>query len=159
MRQALALKDELPIKSHATTKSNRSIYGTFIVEGNGQVDLNQNDIVVDRFGSALGLVTDTSNGKTNVVGLDALKDPIDLTLLNGQISLKTIGLSRYVLVAKIPRETEIEVGDVAIVTGTNIKVGSVVDFSKDEKEPFKEVYIRMSGKIERTQVVGIIANN
>jgi cell shape-determining protein MreC len=158
LRQALALKDEGSITIFTKVISARSVYGTFLLANSAEGTIKEGDSVVDKLGNGLGLVGRVDRSVVTVLSYDSLKVPLQLNLLNSEITVEALKMSRAVLVAKVPRETMVEVGDIAVSPDNQIKVGVVIDYSKDEKDPFKEIYIRMSGKIENGAVVGIVHN-
>lgn len=157
LRQALGLAEEGSVRIFARVTSPRSVYGTFLLKTNKDQTVKEQENVIDIYGNALGIITKIDKDVVTVTGYDALENGVSVYLLDGEMNLDAVKLSRGVLVAKIPRETIVEVGDVAVISGTQIKLGNVVDFSKDEKDPFKEVYIRMSARVNNGNVVGIVS--
>jgi cell shape-determining protein MreC len=158
LRQALDLSEQVGNTVFGKITSARSVYGSFLVR-TGSTGTQQGDIVLDSLGSLLGFVSTVDGVTVTAIGLDSLKDPVELYLLDSDTTLEAGRQSRGVLMAKVPRETIIEVGEVAVFSGTQIKVGTVVDFSKDEKDPFKEVYIRMSAKVKNGSIVSVVSKN
>ena len=158
LRQALAISDEGTASVFGKIVSARSVYGTFLIKTE-YANVKTGDMVIDALGGGLGVVSTISDNTIMAIGFDSLKDPVSLYLLDADMTLDALKHSRGILMARVPREAEVQIGEVAVFSGTQIKAGTVVDFSKDEKDPFKEVYIRMSAKPTKGAIVGIVNGN
>jgi hypothetical protein len=135
-----------------------SVYGTFGVSSSVNT-IKVGDSVLSKNGYYIGQVVETQGSSATVLSAEKSKSSLSLLLPQSEISVEATGGNRSVLVSKIPRDVNVEVGEVVVLaSATNIPVGTVVSLSEDEKSPLKEIYIRMAGQVEKNTIFLIKSN-
>jgi cell shape-determining protein MreC len=157
LRAALYANSSEYRKAKVNAVSSLSLYGTFLIEAPKEIIIQETDYIVGDSGSLIGIVTQASDNKGTIQSLDRLQTAVSVFLLDSNLELSVTGLSRGVLIAKVPRDTEIEIGDVVVLSADQtIPVGTVIEFSRDERNPYTEVYIRMNDTIQKTKSIFIL---
>lgn len=151
LRAALSAIPSDYTKTKVLLQSSTSLYGTVLLDTRNLKTVSLGSHMVGDSGSLIGSVVSTGAKNTSVQLLDASPNPTSVFLLNSDITLNARGKSRGVLIAEVARDATIELGDIVVLANEkNIPIGTVVEFSKDEKNPFKEVYIRMNDTVKNS---------
>ncbi|MEN9852528.1 MAG: rod shape-determining protein MreC [Candidatus Parcubacteria bacterium] len=151
LRNALNATSSGFTKTKVSVQSNTSLYGTVLVDTSRLKTVQSGSFLVGDSGSLIGEIVYTGAKNTSVQLLDTISNPIPVFLLNSDITLNARGKSRGVLIAEVARDANIVLGDIVVLSSErDIPIGTVVEFSKDEKNPFKEVYIRMNDTLKNS---------
>jgi cell shape-determining protein MreC len=120
-----------------------SIYGTFYVEGDAPKKVGSQ--ILNKEGYLVGTISDTSNGRAQVIHVDSYKETLKAEVLDEETNFDLTKSGRGVLIAKVPQDTEVEMGSLVVVPykGTKIPLGRIISETSDEKNPYKEVYVRV----------------
>ena len=136
-----------------------SIYGTFILNRNLNSNIKEGDIVLDKRGLYIGRVALLSDSNVTVLVSDYSKEEIKTNILGTDIEIGFEKFSNGVLYSKVPNNLDINVGqDVVLAENRNIKIGTISEITKNEKEPYKKVFIRSGRNINSEKIFSVIIN-
>ena len=136
-----------------------SIYGTFILNRNLNSNIKEGDIVLDKRGLYIGRVGLLSDSNVTVLVSDYSKEEIKTNILGTDIESGFEKFSNGVLYSKVPNNLDINVGqDVVLAENRNIKIRTISEITKNEKESYKKVFIRSGRNINSEKIFSVIIN-
>ena len=120
------------------------LYGTVVISAGKNKNVKSGDLLLGYRGGLIGFVQESYEDASLVRLADSGEEKFETLSLESNSILSTGFESRGVLYADVPRETEIAVGEnIVLKNNPTVIVGTIAYVSRDEKDPFKKVLIRL----------------
>lgn len=132
-----------------------SLYGTALVDAGKDKNISTGRYILGERGGLVGIVQEVYGDSSRVIFLDSDETERRFEVQGTSIAINAKGDSRGSLRSKIPRDLEIQNGQI-VTLGNSILVGVVVDVSVDERNPYKTVLIRLFDNVQTSKYFYII---
>jgi cell shape-determining protein MreC len=156
-RAALGSLPENSKKVLVTSNIKSDLYNSIIVNAGKDKNIQVAQLLLGSNGAMIGSVTEVyaENSKIQFIDDKAVSTP--LLALDSNLNLEASGSTRGVLSAKLPRDSVIEIGEVVVLKSNPlVVVGEVAEIRGDERNPFKEVLVRLKDQYRYSQYIYVL---
>lgn len=124
-------------------KPNRSLYDTLIVDAGKNLDIKKGDKVFALGNVLIGVVDEVDEKTSKVKLFSSQQEKIDVTLGFYNINVIAVGKGGGNFEIRLPRDTEVDVGEIVTMSGFNSPVlGSIEEIISDPVDPFKTLLFK-----------------
>ena len=134
---------EQTIFATVLTKPSRSLYDTIIIDAGENAGVGEGDRVLYGGTIVIGKVVEVLKQSSKILLLSSPGEEIDVVVGNNNIEAVAYGRGGGMFELKLPRDTEVKIGDVATIPGLITRVLGVVEYIDTKpSDPFKTILFK-----------------
>ena len=152
--------DKELILARVISNSSKSVYDSFVIDVGENDGVRNGDIVIVDANVAVGFIAKTSKNTSNVVLFSSKSQKIDVLLGENSIPATAIGRNGGNFEIKIPRDIELDIGEVVTVPDTYINIlGTVEYIQREANDPFQIAFVKSPVNIYEMKWLEVIKSS